>query len=288
MISYDKLRRWTPPVARQAYDERYCALYGLAHGLGGRADRPGELAYVARPLRSVFPTLPLALANEDRALEHGGTGLDYGQVVLGEQALTLHRAIPLAASVVSQGEVGSIEDKGAGRSAVITIIRRLYEEGADDPIATMSASYIARGQGGFGGPNLAGQGVAPSPMPDRSADAIVTLDTLPQLALIYDLTGDYVDFHVDPAAAGRAGFASPILHGLCTVGLVARAAMDFDPGASARIAGVRVRLGDVIYPGEALRFAIWKTDDGLRMQATAPGRNAIVVRDSLVSFREVQ
>jgi acyl dehydratase len=283
VIAYDKLRRWVPPVARQTYDERYSALYALAHGLGGDVDNVRDLDFVARPLRRVFPTMPLALANEDRALEHGDTGIDYGQVVLGEQSVVLHRPIPVAASVISRGEVGSIVDKGAGGNAIITLVRKLYDEAdPDQPIATMSAAYIARGQGGFGGP--AGEPDMKAPFPDGPPDHVLEMPILPQLALLYDLTGDYVHFHVDPAAARSIGFERPILHGLCSVGLVARAVMESYPEVANGITGIWARLGAVIYPGEPLRCELWQTAAGVRVRATAIERDLVVIRDSLATF----
>jgi acyl dehydratase len=283
MISYEKLRDWKAPVARQSYDERYAAFYALAHGLGSDPRDPRELDFVARPPRRVFPTMPLALANEDRSLEHGDTGIDYGQVVLGEQSVILHRKIPVAASVVSHGKVGAIVDKGAGRNAIVTLTRTLFEEADPDrPIATMSASYIARGQGGFGGPP--GQVEDASPVPDRASDHAVQLPVLPQLALLYDLTGDYVTFHVDPEAAQAIGFDGPILHGLCSVGLVARAVMACLPDGKAEITSVWVRLGAAVYPGEPLDFEIWRTDNEYRLRATAAERQVVVIRDARVSL----
>lgn len=281
MISFDKLRQWAPPIARQSYDARDCALYALAHGLGADPTDTGQLGFVAAPLRNVFPTMPLALANEDRSLEHSGTGVDYGQVVLGAQTIVLHRPLPLAASVVSRGEVGSIVDKGPGRSASITLVRRLYDEREPGgPLATMSATYVAHRQGGFGGPGAEADDYAP--LPAQAPDISLELKLLPQLALLYDLTGDYVPFHVDPAAARVIGFDRPILHGLCTVGLAARAVMEAFPELATTISGVAVRLGAIVYPGEQLRFDLWRRPAGFQLRATAIARDTVVVRNAAV------
>ena len=65
----------------------------------------------------------------------------------------------------------------------------------------------------------AGESAPPAPhsLPKRSPDAVCDLPTLAQAALIYRLSGDYNPLHADPAVAGAAGFARPILHGMCTM-----------------------------------------------------------------------
>src|SRR4029077_565039 len=83
-------------------------------------------------------------------------------------------------------------------------------------VATSTAVLVLRGDGGFS----AETGVsdpAPPPLPrvpERKPDIEGTFPTLPQAALIYRLSGDYNPLHAEPAVAGAAGFARPILHGV--------------------------------------------------------------------------
>ena len=114
-------------------------------------------------------------------------------------------------------------------------------------------------------------------LPDRPADAVCDLATLAQAALIYRLSGDLNPLHVDPAVAAGAGFARPILHGMCTMGIACHAALksvlDYDP---ASVRGMRCRFTAPVLPGETVRTELWR--DGAVMSF----RSRVVERDVIV------
>ena len=57
---------------------------------------------------------------------------------------------------------------------------------------------------------------------ERDPDLDTSYATTPQQALLYRLCGDRNPLHSDPAFAKAAGFPAPILHGLCSFGIVLR------------------------------------------------------------------
>eukprot|EP01126_Amoeba_proteus_P013342 TRINITY_DN15652_c0_g1_i6.p2 TRINITY_DN15652_c0_g1~~TRINITY_DN15652_c0_g1_i6.p2 ORF type:complete len:131 (+),score=12.52 TRINITY_DN15652_c0_g1_i6:512-904(+) len=61
--------------------------------------------------------------------------------------------------------------------------------------------------------------------PTRQPDAVEETPTLPNHAHIYRLSGDYNPLHIDPRFAKLSGFQQPILHGLCSLGIAARAVL---------------------------------------------------------------
>ena len=78
-----------------------------------------------------------------------------------------------------------------------------------------------RGIGGFG---ERGKIIAAFPKtPERAPDAVCELKTTPNQAFLYRLNGDLNPLHVDPKMSAKGGFKVPILHGLCTYGVTARA-----------------------------------------------------------------
>jgi acyl dehydratase len=111
--------------------------------------------------------------------------------------------------------------------------------------------------------------------PARAPDATCAIATAPQAALIYRLSGDDNPLHVDPAAARRAGFPRPILHGLASFGIAARAVLatwcDYEPACLRTLA---LRFTGPVYPGESLRFALWRDGPVVSFTARVAERDA--------------
>ncbi|MHA5871693.1 MaoC family dehydratase, partial [Pseudomonas aeruginosa] len=82
--------------------------------------------------------------------------------------------------------------------------------------------------------------------------------TRPEQALYYRLNGDDNPLHAEPAAALRAGFPRPILHGLCTLGVafhaVLRGLADY---RAEQLGHLQVRFSAPVFPGETLRTEMW-------------------------------
>ncbi len=153
-------------------------------------------------------------------LQDPATTVDAVRLVHGEQGLVLHRPLPVEGELIGQTVITGLVDKGAGRGALLYTEKRLTDE-AGTLLATGSATTFLRGDGGFGGP--AGPVKPPHPVPEGAPDHVVDLPTRPEQALLYRLLGDDNPLHADPAVAAAAGFPRPILHGLCTFGVVTHA-----------------------------------------------------------------
>ncbi len=111
-------------------------------------------------------------------------------------------------------------------------------------------------------------------IPDTEPDCDASYDVTPQQALLYRLCGDRNPLHADPEFAKRAGFPAPILHGLCTWGIVQRTLTDeLLDGDTTAVAGFGARFAGVVFPGETIRVRGWRTDQGIVASATiaAPG-----------------
>jgi len=113
----------------------------------------------------------------------------------------------------------------------------------------------------------------------RDPDLQVTQPTRPEQALLYRLTGDRNPLHTDPAFAARGGFATPILHGLCTYGFTGRALLHAVCGGDpARFGCMSGRFSQPVLPGETLITSIWRDDDGALFQTAKPDGTVVIDR----------
>lgn len=77
-----------------------------------------------------------------------------------------------------------------------------------------------------------------------------------------DASGDHNPIHVDPNTAQMAGLPGIICHGMCTMAIATKAAVNGiaggDPG---RIKRVGVRLSKPVLPGQELTTKLWKESE---------------------------
>lgn len=257
-------------------------LYHLALGAGGNPTDPKELRYTYERDLQVLPTFATVAVNlhvyEPPAVSFPGIEVDLAKVVHGTQAVTVHRPIPVEGKAVARSRIVDVLDKG--KAAVVIKETTVYDP-SDSPLWTERSNIFARGEGGFGGKRGESDKVE---LPDREPDAVIDTPTLPQQALIYRLCGDRNPLHADPEFARAAGFDAPILHGLCTYGVVAKAVTDALLGAdAARVSSFSARFAGIVLPGEPLRTRVWRDGARLLVTTTAPNRDeAPVLSDAVL------
>ncbi|MEU1825334.1 MaoC/PaaZ C-terminal domain-containing protein [Streptomyces abikoensis] len=281
-----------PRTASLAWDHKDVLLYHLGIGAGshqgGRslATDPGELRYTLESRLHVLPSFA-TVAGGGRAvagaLTMPGIDIDLAAVLHGGQTVTLHRPLPIRATGVTQtSRVAAVYDKG--KAAVIVL--RSDTEDDDGPLWTGVSEIFVKGEGGFGGERGTTERL---PAPDTEPGLTVDRHVREDQALLYRLSGDWNPLHADPEFARLAGFDKPILHGLCSYGVVLKAVVDTVlSGDVARVRSYATRFAGVVYPGETLRVRIWRDTPGPgRVQVTAgvvERDDAPVLTDTLVEY----
>jgi acyl dehydratase len=204
--------------------------------------------------------------------------LDWVRILHGEQGLIMHAPLPSSGAVRCVQRIDAIYDKGADKGAVLLASKELTNASSGAPLATLRATWILRGDGGFGGERgkLPQAHAVPT---DRPPDLRIDTPTWPQQALLYRLSGDRNPLHVDAAVACAGGFERPILHGLCTYGIVGRALLAaLCADDVARFLRFDVRFTNPVIPGETIRTEIWYESAGLAgIRARALERDVIVI-----------
>lgn len=271
-IQLEKLKTLTFPIREFAYDERDTMLYALGVGFG--RDLPAELGFVFESRLQALPTQAAVIAWEDTWQEQ--VGLDISRVVHGEMRVTLHRPLAPRGRVLSRFSLRDVFDKGTGRGAIVLAQTELIAPDTREPIATLLSTVFARGDGGFGG--QAGRGPEPHTLPQRPADQVLSLVTRPEQAALYRLSGDRNPLHVDAAFAHAAGFERPILHGLCTWGMVAgQLVRSACGGSAARLAHFEARFTSPVFPGETLVTETWSDAEVVSFRTRVAERGIVVL-----------
>ncbi len=246
---------------------------GVGAGLG---DPLRELAFTTENSagieQQVLPTFGVLLAQS--ALRRNMGDFDRAMLVHAEQAFELHRPLPVAGTVRTVGTVTGIYDKGSG--ALVVTENVAIDVATGEPLITSWGSTFIRGEGGFGGDR---GGSEPWAKPERDPDLRVVMETRPEQALLYRLSGDRNPLHSDPEFAARGGFSLPILHGLCTYGITGRALLHELCGSDpARFRSMSGRFSRPVLPGESLMVSIWREDGGAVFQTGKQDGTVVIDR----------
>jgi acyl dehydratase len=250
---------------------RDAVLYAL--GIGAQPDTELDLLYEKRGPK-VFPTFAVLAGTRMMDRLGAAVAIDLGRTLHGEEHLEVYRPLPGQGSVEISGRIVGLADKG--KAAVLAIETTGHDE--NGILFSVLATLFLIGAGGFGGTH----GVLPKavPTPDRPADHAVEQGIPAAQAALYRLSGDRNPMHIDPEFARKAGFAGAFLHGLCTFGFAARAAVEAVAGSQlGELGAFRCRFADQVWPGDTLRTEVWV--DGHDRNAfcfrTTSSRGAVVL-----------
>lgn len=258
-----------------SWNSKDALLYAVGIGAG-----QSELQFTTENTKGtpqvVYPTFAVVAGSGSppsgaSALSKVGT-INWPMLVHGSQAVTLHRPIPVEATATAQDRVVAMYDKV--KAAIIVIENDVTSADGEPLWSTRSAVFI-RGAGGWGGDR--GPSGPQNEPPDRAPDHEVTLQTSPDQAFVYRLSGDRNPLHTDPSFAALGGFDRPILHGLCSYGFTGRALLAELVGNDVeRFHSIEARFASPVMPGDALTVRIWRVADGKAVFTTSVGIQAVI------------
>src|SRR5437870_3279453 len=281
-IDVEKVLGAELPGAAMTWDADDVILYHLGVGAGVPPTADGELEYTYEARLKVLPSFGVLPVFSALGGLGSVEGLSFNPMMLlhGEQEIEVFAPIPTHAKVENTAKVTGVYDKGKG--ALLVIDATTTDEAGRPLFANRFSAYL-RGEGGFGGESGPPPGNEP---PARAPDHVVESPTLPQQALLYRLSGDKNPLHVDPAFAKMGGFDTPILHGLCSYGIVCKAVVDTVLGGQvAKVARYGARFAGVVFPGETIVTSMWEEPDRVVLAARTSERDTPVISNAAVTVR---
>lgn len=284
-LDYKLIKNWTFEDVHQSYTEKDAILYALGIGLGHDPLDEDQLNFVYEKNLKVFPTMGSVLGYPGFWMQDPRAGITWVKLVHGEQRMRFHKPFPTSGKVIGRSKITHVIDKGADKGALVITERNLFDAADESLLATVAQTTFCRADGGFGVSDPAPEALPK--VPARDPDHVCTLPTLPQAALLYRLNADPNPLHVDPKVAADAGYPAPILHGLCSYGVVAHAIVKTLCGYDhTRLARFDARFSSPVYPGETLVVEMWEADDGLvQFQAKVKERDIVVLANGVAGLR---
>jgi len=275
-VNYKQLRSWRFEDRLDTYTVRDSVLYALSLGYGDNPLDPQDLCFIYEQDTLAVPTLLATVGAPGAWATNPALGIHWVKLLHGEHRMTFHAPVPAAASVTSKTRVTHVIDKGADKGALVVTTREISDAQTDQLLATVEHVSFLRADGGFG---QGDQPLAALPKtPSRAPDAALFVSSTPQSAALYRLNGDLNPIHVLPEMALKAGFERPILHGLCTYGMAARALIKhFCPAHPDHLRAIAVRFSSPFFPGETLRVETWRTGSEIQFRALAHERDVVVL-----------
>lgn len=266
-----------------SYDVRDTILFALGLGFGSSPTNTNELQFVYEEGLVTLPTMSLIVGYPGFWMRDPKYGFQWEKVLHAEEELIIHEPLPVSGTLLGETFVDELVDRGEEKGVFVYTRKELTDVNTGKKYATVHSNTLARGDGGFGGPNKARP--KPPPTPDRKPDHVCDIPTLPQQALIYRLSGDMNPLHADPAIARGVGFERPILHGRCTMGIAQRAILQTCCEFRAELVkSMRLRFSAPFLPGETLRTEMWQEDSQIHFRSSSVERDLVVLSNGLVTL----
>jgi len=258
-----------------SYSERDLIIYAL--GIGFTKDNL-EYVYEGSKDFKAFPTFGVILPSNAGAEAFLSTKANFAMVVHGEQTLLMHNLLPKGGAVQTTATLEGVYDKGSGGLIVMRFDSR---DKGGTPVCTNWVSAFVRGAGGFGGPAQPKKDVPA--IPSQSPDMVFEAPTEVNQAALYRMSGDRNPLHIDPAIAKMVGFKEPILHGLCTYGVVCRRfVQEVFKGEAGNLKSYSARFSTPVIPGEKLQVKVWRANPNLFLLEVFNGKGEAVIRNGVI------
>ncbi len=182
-------------------------------------------------------------------------GADLLRLVHGAEEHVLYRPLRPGDVLTVRPVLESVEQKETGETFTA---KATLSDQSGEPVAEVRGTMFIRGSGSGARPKAQTQEIERDVVYEESTK--VDEDQTRRYA---DASGDHNPIHLDPDTARMAGLPDVILHGMCTMAIATKAAVNgLAGGDPTRIKRVGVRLSKPVFLGQELTTKLWKETDG--------------------------
>jgi NAD(P)-dependent dehydrogenase (short-subunit alcohol dehydrogenase family)/acyl dehydratase len=257
---------------KKDYTWKDSVLYALGVGAGF-----SDLDYCYEKNLKVIPSFAITTLYDLIPELATVSNVNLAGILHGEHEIIFHNPIPAEGTLFTEGAITHYYDKGRDKGALI-VAKFETRHSNGTKLFTSIATVYARLDGGFGGEDAPQKQIQ---FPDREPDFVVEAAPAPDQPLIFRLSGDTFELHVDSEFAKMAGFERPIMHGLCTHGYACRALIEtLIPGDPQKVRRLDCRFKRPLYPGLPIKTLIWNIDDGKALWRVVNAACGEVVMDN--------
>lgn len=253
-LDYQKIKNWRfqPRTRTYTREDLVCYARGFGAGLPGPLQE-ADARYISPGEVDALPMAAVTLADGEFWQQDPSAGLDWKQIVHAEEAITVHRPLPVAGSVTVNRRIVEIYDRGAEKGAMV-----LEQMQLTDPdglaLVTIDVTTVLRADGGFGGSQDAPRArLVPA---DRPPELTIELATPPVSVPVFQISSEF-------AVAAGVTAAAPsqrMLRGVCAFGLAGRAVLKLLCGNDPkRLRRLMVRYAGPMMTDETMRLDFWHT-----------------------------
>lgn len=202
----------------------------------------------------VFPVVPAFQAFMAAGMDPE-LGADLLRLVHGSEEHVLHKPIRAGDTLTITTALESVEQKETGETFTV----KATETNQDgDVVAEVRGTMFIRGSGS------GARSSAQTPEPEREIVYEETSKVDDDQTYRYaEASGDHNPIHLDNDVAKMAGLPGIILHGMCTMAMAGKAAVNgLAGGDPTRLRKLGVRLSRPVLPGQELTTKLWKEAEG--------------------------
>jgi NAD(P)-dependent dehydrogenase (short-subunit alcohol dehydrogenase family)/acyl dehydratase/putative sterol carrier protein len=270
-LNLDAVGKKIGPTTK-AYTWKDAVLYALGVGAGF-----SDLDYCYEKNLKVIPSFGIVTMYEFMPQFMAASNVNLAGILHGEQELIFHQPIPPDGTMTTEGAITHYYDKGEKKGALVVAQSETYHSNGKK-LFTSIGTVFSRLDGGFGGEDTPKKEIN---FPDKDPDFEVEAHPTEDQPLVFRLSGDVFQLHVDQEFAEMAGFEKPIMHGLCTHGFACRALIEkLVPGAPEKVRRLACRFTKTLYPGVPIKTLIWKAEEGKALWRVVNAENGDTVIDN--------